>query len=398
MSTRLTTAAVVALVVLAGFGGSAAQSPTATETTETTAETAAETGTESTAQTDASSADLPPGVSADGVENASALLAAHRAALAETGYVYRVRYAVSAGESFAQQGTARSVVAKNHAPIRVRSVSDTQSDDRTRRVRTDVWANESVALYEYRTRNRTRYDKSNASLSPDETERFARRPTLDVVAQASLSNLVELALLSGEYEVAGTESVDGATLTTLRATEPNGSVPGLANASTYDGTLVVDDRGRVREMNLTAVGDRTSVRYEFALAKLGAVVVEYPAWADRALATVVAEVDVDSRDDYFVVSNEGGETLPPESTVRVRHEETNVTLELPRPLAPGDEAYVHFPADGGDPIIASEPPADGEAEPLDGEYQFLVAGPNGEALINATFGFEAASETATPTE
>jgi hypothetical protein len=387
MSTRLATVAVVALVVLSGCAGSAAQSTTATETSANATE-----------QADASSADLPPGVSADGVENASALLAAHRAALAETGYVYRVQYAVSAEGSFAQQGAARSAVAKNHAPIRVRSVSDIQSGNQSRRVRTDVWANETVALYEYRSRNRTRYDKSNASLSPDETERFARRATLDVVAEASLSNLVELALRSGEYEVAGTESVDGATLTTLRATAPNGSVPGLANASTYDGTLVVDDRGRVHEMSLIAEGDRSSVRYEFTLAKFGGVVVEYPAWADQALATVNAEIDVGSRDDYFAISNEGGETLPPASTVRVGHDGTNVTLELDRSLAPGDEAYVYFPADGGDPVLASEPPAGGEAEPLDGEYRFSVAGPTGDALINATLGFDSASETETPTE
>ncbi|WP_135805732.1 hypothetical protein [Halorussus marinus] len=386
MSTRLATAAVLALVVLAGCAGSAAQ----------TATTAAEgEPTETTARSDASSADLPPGVSPDGVSNASALVAAHRAALAETGYTYRVRTAGSADGSFDQQGTARAAVGTNHAPIRLRSVTDVQSDDGTRRIRSDIWANESVALYEYRTRNRTVYDKSNASLSPD-GEPVVGSTAFDVTEQASLARLVETALRAGEFEVADVGSTDGSTLTTLRATAPNRSSTAFGNVSTYDATVVADERGRIHRLDVTVETDRTGFRYEFTLETLGGVVVEYPAWADRALATVAADIDVDSADDHFVVSNEGGETLAPESTVRVRRGARNVTLELNRSLAPGEAAYVYFPADGADPVIGDEPPAEGEADRLDGEYRFVVAGPTGTPLVNASFGFETASETETP--
>lgn len=386
MDTRLAAVGVVALVVLSGGAGSAGEVTTAVETAETTA------------TTDAQSADLPPGVDASGVENASALVAAHRAALAETGYVYRVRYAASADSEFSQQGTSRAVVAKNHAPIRVRSVSDVQFDNRTERARTDVWANESVALYEYRTRNRTVYQESNATVSPAGRDPFARPGTLDVVDQASMSSLVGLALRSGEYEVAATESRSGSTLTTLRAATPNRSFEGLGNVSTYDGTLVVDERGRVHRLSLSVETERTDSSYELELAKLGSVVVEYPPWADRALEAVNADVDIDSTGNHFVVSNRGGDRLPPGTEVRVGHDATNVTLELDRPLAPGKEAYVYFPADGGDPVLAPEPPDEGQAERLDGEYRFSVVDPIGNPLVNVSFGFETSGETATPTE
>ena len=64
--------------------------------------------TETTAATtlDPANADLPPGVTSAGVANASALVSAHRDALAETGYEFELRASRGRGAESVQRGVA----------------------------------------------------------------------------------------------------------------------------------------------------------------------------------------------------------------------------------------------------------------------------------------------------
>lgn len=387
MRTRTTAVVLVALVVLAGCAGSASDVATTTSG-ETTS--------------DAQRTDLPPGVNESGVENASALATAHRTALSESGYAFRLDTNVSYGDQFNYDVSYRGTVAKNFAPFRIRADADV--DARDERLKLDTWANESVALVRYRTANRTAFQKYNTTLdeTPD-SDPFSSVPTVNVADRASMTSVVEYALLTGEYEVAGVESRDGLTLTTLRATGHNQSLGerGLENVSRYDSTLVVDDRGRVHRLNTTLETNESLVSYEFELTKVGGVVVEYPRWADRALATVSVAVTIQSAENYFVVAHQDGERLPAGSEIRVSHAGSNYILELDEPLRPGEQVYIYFSRGDDTPFLTREEPAEDTAEPLDGEYEFEVVDPDGNTLLNSGFGFgrsnESANETATTT-
>lgn len=369
---------------------------TTAENTETTTanDGVAETSDE-TAQT--GTADLPPGVNESGVENASRLVAAHRMALSESGYAFRLRSNVSYRDEFGSRSVMRGTVAKQFAPFRIRADVDSQMDNQTIRAETDTWANDSVALVRYHLRNRTAYRQYNATLNETpEMDPFSSVPTLNVADQASMSQLVEFALLTGEYEIGGVEARNGLTFTTLRATGHNRSLDerGFGNVTRYESTLVVDERGRVHRLNTTLKTNETFVHYEFELTNVGGVVVQYPRWAEQALATVAAAIDVRSAENHFVISHEDGERLPPGSEVRVSRTGANYTLELAEPLRTGEEVYVYFPDEGGAPVLTRDRPDEDAAARLSGEYDIEVVDPSGSSLSSSSFGF--GSTTATP--
>lgn len=412
MDSRTAGLVVAALVLLAGCAGSASNvattdEMTTTANTDTTIEDSEtttkvyKTTAENSKTVSTATADLPPGVNSSGVENASRLVAAHREALAESGFAFRLAANVSYEERYDAQSVARGTVAKHFAPFRIRSDVDSRMGNRTIRGTTDTWANETVLLAEYRLRNQTRYQQVDATLNetPD-ADPFAAMPAVNVAEQASQSAIVRFALMTGQYEVASVETRDGLTLTTLRATGVNRSLVerGYGNVSRYESTLVVDELGRVRRANTTLETNQSFVSYDFALTTVGSVVVPYPRWADRALATVNAQIDVDADSDggYFSVVNREGELLPPGSEIRVSHAGTNTTLELTEPLRPGEEVYVYFPAGEERPVIAAEPPEEDEATPLSGEYEFQIVDPTGRTLANVGYGFGRATASEAP--
>lgn len=386
----------VALVALAGCTGVTDQTTTATTAEPTTPPTtdvdAASTTTDAPTTTgtplDPASADLPPGVTAAGVENASQLLAAHRDALAASGFRFRLEANTSFGAGEVSHRTGNGTVSEGLAPLRLQSRTRRSADGQTLQRETDTWANESVALTRYHTDARTRYAQRSVVNGTTGTDATSAR-TVSLARLATQSHIVQLALRAGEYEVAGVEIRDGTTLTTLRATAVSGQ-SSVENVSEYESTLVVDERGRVHRLDMTLLGDSTHLRYDFELTYFGDVTVEYPSWTERALATVNAHVTVDSADGYFVVANEGGETLPPGSEVQVAHAGVNAALELDDPLAAGEKVYVRFP-DDGQPVLTEEPPADDETTELSGQYEFEVVDPTGKGLMNAAFGFGSAS-------
>jgi hypothetical protein len=286
MKTRYAAALLVVIVVVAGCAGSAT---TGIETTmTTTADDAVETtdGIETT--TDEETADLPPGVIESGVENASRLLDANRRALAETGYAFRLVWNDAEESDYETRAVSHGTVAKEFAPFRIRTETEARFGNRTSRFETDVWGNESVALAEYEEMNRTGYQKyvnepnGSVEVSPFELSSFHA-----LSRQVSHEVVVSFVALTGEYEVESVERRDGRTLTTLRATELNRSFGerDTENISQYDATLVVDERGLIHRANLTMSFPESTLSYDFELTTVGGVVVAYPPWADRALAT-----------------------------------------------------------------------------------------------------------------
>jgi hypothetical protein len=409
MDTRTTGLLLAAVVLLAGCTGSAGDVATTMGTvTPNTAATG--TGTPDTAALDTTTtdnattvetvspatADLPPGVTESGVANASELLAANRRALSESDYAFRLVRTDSGENKYNSRSISRGTVGKQFAPYRIHSEKILQLGNRTSRVTVDTWGNESIVLMKYSERNRISYRKFVATENDTvETDPFEMLPSFAHSGQLSHSYVVAFPLLTGEFEVESVERRDGLTLTTLRATELNRTLGerDSENVSNYSATLVADERGRIHRANLTVEFSESTFGYDFRLTDIGGATVPYPQWADRALGTVTARVEVasDTATESFVVSNEAGQVLPAGSEIRVAHAGTNATLELADPLGPGEEVYVYFATDASTPTLAAEPPEPDEAVPLDGEYEIEVLDPSGNSLVSTGFGFESAT-------
>lgn len=286
MKTRTAAVLFAILVVLSGCAGTTNQMATTTAGNAETATANDETTEASDEAAQTGTADLPPGVNESGVENATRLLAANRRELADTDYAFRLVRNDSGESPYDYRTVSRGTVAKDFAPFRIRTEREIQYGNQTSHAETDVWGNESVVLVKYHELNRTSYQKyvagPNETMSPYET-----LPSQALSGQLSHEYVVAFALLTGEYEVESVESRDGMTLTTLRATELNRSFDerDTENISHYAATLVVDERGRIHRANLTIEFSESTFSYDFELTKLGDVVVAYPPWADRALAT-----------------------------------------------------------------------------------------------------------------
>lgn len=298
MAPRRAAFSVAVLVLLAGCVGiglsplRASQNP-ATTATGSTADAAETTtaeitdGTADTATTTSGETDdvtLPPGANATGIEDAEALVTAHREALNETGFAFRFRANVSVGPAV-QRTVLRGTVDAGLSPLLVHSSSVRRFDDDVTEVRTDLWANASTVAVQHRGADgtdRRRYDRSGDGAEVyDET--FGHLPRADLGSQVTQSWLIELALTVGDYRLARTERRDGRLLAEFRATEPVAA----ADFTDLNATVVVDGEGRVHAAELTASAegdDVTRVRYEFELTETGNVTVERPAWVDAATA------------------------------------------------------------------------------------------------------------------
>ncbi|WP_135828036.1 hypothetical protein [Halorussus halobius] len=225
---------------------------------------------------------LPPGTNGSGVEDADALVTAHRTALNDTGFAFRFSANVSVGPSV-QWTVQRGGVERGLSPLVVHSTSLRRLDDDTTEVRTDLWANATDVAVRYRgadEADRRRYNRSGEAVEAyDET--WDHLPRADLDSQVTQTWLVELALTVGDFRLARTERRDGRLFATLRATESVAA----ANYTDLNATLTVDGQGRVHAAELAASaegGDETRLRYEFELTDVGDVTVERPAWVEDA--------------------------------------------------------------------------------------------------------------------
>ena len=225
---------------------------------------------------------LPPGVNESGVENASALVAAHEESLAETGFSFEFRANVSAGPA-SQWTVQRGTVGANTTPLSVRSTSVRDLDGQTTTFATDLWADdESVAVRHSRGKQTElrRYNRSGGNVGVYD-ESWAHLPRADLESQVTLSWLAELALTVGEFDLDRVEQRDGDRIAVLRATDPVAA----ANFTDLNATMFVDADGRIRSLSLTATGEddaATRIHYEFALTEIGGVDVERPEWVEEA--------------------------------------------------------------------------------------------------------------------
>lgn len=343
---------------------------------------------------------LPPGVSADGVENASALVDGHRDSLSEVGgtYVLTAAYGTANGSLSIGQSTV-GLVAPGLSPFRVRTTGEYAFGNESATYTVDQWANDTVLLTRNADNETVRFDKQFLATTPRPDDPFNDSiPRRFVEEHAIGTNFLRATLHLGNFSVV---SSPGANLTVLRATELNESIreDGL-NATDFDATLTVTEDGLVRSFNTSVafgLGDEQfDYAFGFELLATGGEPIE-PAWTDRAMNRTVATLDMDSNDSHFTLTNRGPDPLPPGTTVSVTHRRITANVTLTEPLGVGETAYIYYPAGGGPPQLALDPPARNATVDLVGTYEFVVRDPTGEAMLFASFGF-GSNETSPPPE
>ena len=319
---------------------------------------------------------FPPGVTEDGVENATELLDAHNAALAESGYAFRVDSETeqtengtfdSALDNSTTTYTGRVAGTEFRLHVEGQSVDDNPT--------VDAWANNSVMLTRSEFGNQTRFNKG-------------QRETNHNPWNTQLRSILD----TGDFDVTERYVTDGKTFLVLRADELRTEHSDAYQ--TFDARAVVDLDGRVHELNATTTSESPSGTwthtFNFELTEIGVEAVERPDWADRAESVVSASVSLDSTRDQVVLQHEAGDPLPEGTTVELTHDGETHTFTFDQTLDVGERAYVVYPADGGAPVLHFEEPS-GEFERIQGDYEVSVTGPDGASILNAGFGVESAT-------
>jgi hypothetical protein len=368
--------ACVAAVVLAGCGGLTGDgdvvTPTGTDgptTNGTTTPTATPADGTDPADRAVTVENPPPGLNESAIVDVDALLAAHRAAVTERGAVTVTNVSVDGPQSsLTSNATVRWGA---DGTITTNTVNDVGRG--------------SVSVQQF----------TNGSLSAIRQE-AATGTTLSVFEaggyverQAGVGGF-KTYLLAGEFVPT---SVDGGTVT-LEAVGVDEDVFGT-NVSTFDATVVVDQRGRLLSMEATvvAVGEAgestTTIDYEMTETELPSA--ERPSWVDDAVADAdVADLRIERVGGTVAITNDGEEALPTGTFVSVASaggfgpSTQQYVVRLTDPLQPGETAYVYRPSENarqGEFSIGERP--DGATVPIEGPVQVVVSG-GGQIVAAAT--------------
>lgn len=208
---------------------------------------------------DPGAADLPPGVSESGVENASALVAAHSQTLRAGGFVLNGTFVRDPPNAGNQTRRYHTVVGPDAREFRtdvrtVRYATDAADSAVRQRTRTRVWANATTML------RQTTIDNQTAA---------SRIEGLPPSLSLTRAPQYESYLTIGEFTVERVVARDGHAFTTLVATETR---DGFGENVTLDARFVVDERGVVHEATVTIDGgpDSKTDHAEYRVVRLGA--------------------------------------------------------------------------------------------------------------------------------
>ncbi|MFD1513749.1 hypothetical protein [Halomarina rubra] len=291
---------------------------------------------------DPADADLPPGVTVNGVENASALAAAHDETLLDEGFVFDGTVVTDQPGSGIVNETATVVVGVDAETLRSDSV-------RT------LWPYENRSVVSQRVRDRLWLDGDEQFVRTNFTTRDsviagpydASNDPRDGVTRAST---YEGVLDAANFTVESTVARDGHTFTTLVAADANGTEDDPA----YDGHLVVDERGVVHEAVVEIDRGPESVwgLLDYRLVELGASP-EEPDWVDgvRESADLNLSFDAEFLSDHSAVgvTNTGDDAVPAGTELEVDFEvddEPSATtaptvITLDETIDPGETVYVY---------------------------------------------------------
>lgn len=264
---------VVLLVVLAGCSGSVMPSP---ENPQAAIENSSS-DSANASNPAAANATLPPGVSAEGIENLSALAQANRQKLIREGYVS----AVLMRGTMTTENRTRNISMVQREIVRagakqflfqVKRASDRQQS------RMDMWSNGSRTYLRSDRRGKISYREVN----PD-----AVRKNLGA------SGLIAQYAGPGEFKVTNVNKSGSSTRIRLRADEyaerPSKQMPAPENVSEYKAVLIVDSSGRVHYLDVVMdyagpKGGDASIHLRYKLRQVGQPTLQRPAWIDEAVS------------------------------------------------------------------------------------------------------------------
>jgi hypothetical protein len=288
----LQTVAVVTLLLVAGCSGPSGQttttapdaapaSPTSTDgsapdPTATDRPTADATATDRPSTPDSPSNDTapgvgayPPGVSADGVANVTALVSAHRASVVADGATMRTTVRTDGsvdGTAIRVRGNETARLAPGATRLQWTVGANTTRGNQSSVLDERYWANESVLV--------SRVASADGNVTVNVQNRSATLERV-VVSAAAKSRIVTPTLSNADYEVANVTERDGRRVTTLVAR--NGTYRGPRPVTTYDATVTVAASGRVLSLDRTWETADTSYHDEYVWT--AATPVEKPDWA-----------------------------------------------------------------------------------------------------------------------
>ena len=339
---------------------------------------------------------LPPGVTDDGVENASALVLAHVETVNKSGFVYETRSTQNVSSlGIEARSAAVGVVGAGFSPFRVHSSGAATIGNCTVEYSASQWGNDSLTLSRFQIGDWTQYQREHSNRTANVSERVEISSTPEQLDDAGTSQgaLLAAVLYASNFTVVATDTVGSHTLTTLRAAGLKNSINarlGSVNVTNYEVTLTVDERGLMRALTVDATVERGVHRLhhtqEFEALALGVTEPLRPSWTQDALDFVDASVFAGPERSYFEIAHSGGDPVPENSTIEIIHGGRADTLALDEELLPGEAVYVYYPENESSPVISSDPPAADTAQVLDGEYDVNVRTPSDQVIMAATYG------------
>ncbi|WP_424019514.1 hypothetical protein ACOZ4N_08585 [Halorientalis pallida] len=288
MRRALQTVAVVTLLLVAGCSGPSGQttttapdadpaSPTITDgstpdpasdrpAAQTTGGPATVDGPANDSAADATA--YPPGVSADGVVNATALVDAHRSSVVSNGATMRTTTRVNGsvnGTVIRIRGNETARLAPGAARLRWTAGATTTRGNQSSVLDERYWANESVLV--------SRVATADGNRTVNVRNRSATIERV-VVSAAAKARILTPTLSNVDYDIANVTERDGRRVTTLVAR--NGTYSGRRPVTTYDATVTVAASGRVLSLDRTWTTANT--RYHDEYVWTAATPVEKPDW------------------------------------------------------------------------------------------------------------------------
>ncbi|WP_423745974.1 hypothetical protein V5735_08510 (plasmid) [Haladaptatus sp. SPP-AMP-3] len=355
-------ALLTAMILVAGcLGGHAGTTNVASDTITQTASstTTATTTTETTISP--ADADLPPGVTTDGISDVDALVSAHESALRETGFRFEARQTSRA------DGKTTVAVQHGRATAGLSTVFARLNVTGNFHYRSAVWKNDSTVISRGTSEEGTRY-----RIRPREERGVAK------------SNTIRSILHSGEFAIDHVARADAGTRITLHADRFSGN-GGFENVTDYDATLVVDSAGRVHRFHrfIETDGRTRSIDFELLAARSDAI--DRPEWTDEAGRAVHADLRTTTDSGRLEIEHRGGDALPAGSTIELGHDGTTYAATFEHALEPGETAYFYFPSDGGDPMLTRPDPGRDAGIRFEGSYSLTIVTSTGVIVQSSGF-------------
>lgn len=344
MVRELVFAVTLVLVVTMGstLGGlSASQRPTAAQSAAIPAEQVAST------ESPNAPTSFPPGVSAEGIENATRLVEAHRTALNDTSYRERAEWE-EVDRLPTGNGTYREFTTYQYTVAVENGASGTEVRVDTENDSTRYWFSEGATVVNYSSRNEgpdsTSFEYSRGDAFPAD---------FDTYMTTYSSRYVHPYLHYLDYEHVRTTTRNDRTLFTFSSTGFNESaewnvapVPDSSTTDEIEATVTVSQRGIIRSFTVrerhSTETDSVTIESNFSVEAVGEPSTSPPPWTTEEVAQF--DVSLTANDSVVALTHTGGPRVSyPELVFDTPHESTRTTVD--GTVESGDTVYLYLTAE-----------------------------------------------------